>query len=118
MIRFLGFNGRKPGMSKEEFDRLRWEQHAPLSLATTGMLRYVHYYIKGKRPSRSDVPSVDPGIDGFSEMWFEDMDAYFRWRESPEGKILLADGASYMGFGEHFIVEKRVVFDRWLSPKA
>ena len=85
-----------------------------MALQTTGMLRYVHYFIRGERPSRSDVPTLDLGVDGFSEMWFEDMDSYYRWRESPEGKAIQADRASYIGFINSFIVEKRVVLDRWI----
>ena len=108
MVKRISLLKRKPGMSKEEFQR-HWQDHLPMSHQVPGLRRYVLCHIQSE-PVRSDVPIWDVGeVDGIAETWFDDQAATDRAFASDEGKRWLAHGASFIGNQKTFVVLEQVV---------
>lgn len=87
MIRLMYCVRRKPGMSKEEFDRYRWEEHGPLVIRhkeRIGMIGYVqHHTVEGPFPRTPGSPGMLEEFDGIAEIWWETAEAMTRSRQQP-----------------------------------
>lgn len=113
MIKALRAFRRAPGMSREEFLR-RWEAHAELVLAVPG----VRGYMQSPRVGR-DEQSTAP-FDGFSSMWFDDVDAAVRAAETPEGQAARADSSEFIAEDgvQAVLTVEHVLRDVPMGPEA
>jgi uncharacterized protein (TIGR02118 family) len=108
MIKLLSLLTRKPGISHEQFVRHWYDIHGPLALAVPGVRRYVQSHITGTR-SRPDIPDTDVEVDGFAELWYDDLAAYEKAAATPEMKRLTDDGALFIGHIRTFVIEERQI---------
>jgi uncharacterized protein (TIGR02118 family) len=96
----VGFLKKKAGMSDEEF-LAHWRQtHAELCKRLPGLRRYAINFI-----DRRKYPEA--AWDGFSELWFDSIEAHDAAFASPEGKTLLADAPNFADELYGVIVEER-----------
>jgi uncharacterized protein (TIGR02118 family) len=107
-LKSLSLLTRKPHLSHEEFVRHWVEIHAPLAHAVPGVRRYVQNHIQGER-QRPDIPTTEVSVDGFAELWFDDLAAMQRSNASPEAKRLHDDGALFIGGIKTFVIEEKVI---------
>ncbi len=112
MIKSIGLLRRKPGTTREQFIDHWVNIHAPMSDEIPALRRYVLNFIVAE-PVRSDMPSLglEGGVDGIAELWFDDQEAYTRFRASDVAKKWLADGATFIGSSQGFLVEEKVIID-------
>jgi len=111
MIKSIAVAHRKPGLTREEYNRYWKEQHGPLAARLfPGVRKYVQNHLV-------DVPGMEYEGDGVVEMWYDDIEAYqnaMRFLRSEEGRVLMEDGAKFAemrpGAGL-WIVEEHVIKD-------
>lgn len=76
MLITLGFYKRKPGLTREEFSRHWQEVHGPLIADNPVMSTYVRRYVQHHCVPGSGWPNVgELDYDGFSETWFDSLEA-------------------------------------------
>lgn len=77
---------RKPGMSREDFERYWTTTHAEKAKKVPGIKRYVINLaaVVGDR-------DVELAYDGFAEAWFDDLESMRLSNRSPELKVVLED---------------------------
>lgn len=112
MIKVLSLLTRKPGLTHEQFVKHWLEIHGPLAHAVPGVRRYVQSHIVGTR-SRPDIPDTQVEIDGFAELWYDDMESLEKASKTPEMKRLTDDGALFIGQIKAFIIDEKQII-----PKA
>ena len=92
MIKQFTLVTRKPGLTREEFNRHWKEIHGPIFAKAPGLKRYVqNHYV--------EIPGRDYLADGIVETWFDDMDAQQNlkaWIDSGEAKELMDDAAKFL----------------------
>jgi len=108
MIKVLSLLTRKDGTTHEEFVRHWLEIHAPLAHAVPGIRRYVQSHITGTR-SRPDIPDTNVEVDGFAELWYDDLEALQRAGATPEMKRLTDDGALFIGRIKTYVIEEKPI---------
>jgi uncharacterized protein (TIGR02118 family) len=81
MVKCFALIAKKPGISDEQFHSHWRGVHAQLALRITSLRRYVqsHRLSSGLTASFPSAP-----FDGAAEVWFDDLNAALRMRESPE----------------------------------
>lgn len=111
MIKTFTIARRLPHLTQDEYLRYLKEKHGPLAAKVIpGVRKYVQNH-----PIK--VPGVEFDIDSISQMWWDDLTSlqnYFKWRQTEEAKILLADELKFSDpnrklrfFGvEHIILER------------
>lgn len=93
-FKHVGLIVKQPEQSFEEFVA-HWQQvHSEIALRVPGLLRYVINPI-----DRRQYP--DSPIDGFSELWFESIDAAEAAFASPAGQAAMVDVPN---FAQHVAV--------------
>lgn len=93
MIKALYTACKKPGLATDEFQQHWFEVHGELGARVPGVRRYVQNHgIPEAYPIRAMTH------DGFSEMWFDDMAALQRARESSEWAKLSEDGQTLFAY--------------------
>jgi uncharacterized protein (TIGR02118 family) len=82
---------RKPGLSRDEFVRYWAEVHGPIGRRIPGLRRLVQSYALA-------VPgdSRPADFDGLAELWFDDVEAIVRARQSAEWAAATADEANFL----------------------
>ena len=89
MIKVLVAIHKKPGMSREEFNRYWREVHAPLAEGMPGLRRYII------NPAIEVSSRGEPPFDGLAELWFDDVGAMEAAFASPAGQETSADVAEF-----------------------
>lgn len=112
MIKTVSLLRAKAPMSREEFNRHWLEVHGSLSLSVPGIRRYVQNHIIEEKPSRPDIPALETQIDGFVEMWFDNMEEFKRANASPEIHRLRSDGPLFIGNIKAWVVDEKIIIDR------
>ncbi|HYF16980.1 MAG TPA: EthD domain-containing protein [Ramlibacter sp.] len=112
MVKVIGLLRRKPGMTREQFVDHWVNVHAPMSSDIPVLRRYVLNLVVAE-PTRSDVPSmgIEGGVDGIAEIWFDSQEAYFAFRNSDAARRWLADGATFIGASQSFLLREQVVIE-------
>ena len=96
---------RLPHLSREEFQRYWYEQHAPLvrsHAATLGIRRYVQTHtLDGRLNDVLQASRGGPdGYDGVAELWWDSAEALAAATATPEGQAagqaLLADERTFI----------------------
>ncbi len=83
MIKVVYCISKKPGLSDQEFFHYWREIHGPMGARIPGLRRLI-------QSRRITVPGdkYDPAYDGMAELWFDDIQALVKARQSPEWKAL------------------------------
>ena len=111
-VKVIGLLRRKPGASREQFMDHWVKIHAEMGKDIPALRRYVLNFIVSE-PTRSDMPSlgIEGQVDGIAEIWFASQAAYADFRASAQAKTWLADGATFIGSAQSFMVKEEVVID-------
>jgi uncharacterized protein (TIGR02118 family) len=87
---------RQPHLSHEEFDRYWRDVHAALirkHAAALHIRRYVQLPVLADAAAqeriRASRGTLEAGYDGMALLWYDDLDALWAVRESPEGIAVL-----------------------------
>ena len=110
MIKSIALAHRKPGLTREEYNRYWKEQHAPLAARLIpGVRKYVQNHFV-------EIPGFEYEGDGIVEMWYDNVESFKRSMEfihSEAGKELVIDGGKFaeMKPGGLWIVEEHVIKD-------
>jgi uncharacterized protein (TIGR02118 family) len=97
---------RKPGLSREQFIRYWAEVHGPIGARIPGLRRLVQSHAL---PAPGDQRPGD--FDGMAELWFDDLGAVLRARQSPEWEASTADEANFVDptRSAYFVSEERQI---------
>lgn len=92
MIKSIALAHRKPGLTREEYNRYWKEKHGPLAARLIpGLRKYVQNHLV-------EVPGYEYDGDGIVEMWYDDVDSFKRSMEfihSNAGEELRIDGGKF-----------------------
>jgi uncharacterized protein (TIGR02118 family) len=110
MIKSIVLAHRKPGLTREEFNRYWLEQHAPLAAR---LIPHVRKYVQNHLV---EIPGREYQGDGIVEIWYDDLESFRKSRAfimSAEGKELADDGKKFCQLkgGGEWIVEEHVIKD-------
>lgn len=76
MLISLGFYKRKPGLSHEQFSTHWREVHGPLIRNHPDVSKFIKRYVQHHIAPGHGFPGTQPlDFDGFSESWFESVEA-------------------------------------------
>ena len=101
MVKALFTAAKKPGLAADEFQQHWFEVHGQLCARVPGLRRYVQNHgIPAAYPIRPNTH------DGFSELWFDDLAALQRARESPEWAALSKDGQTLFAYPMSVVVAR------------
>lgn len=99
---------RKPGLSDEEFYTHWRDRHGPLAARLVpGLRKYTQNHVVR-------TPGTESDVDGFTELWFDDREAYERylaWRETSEAGELRDDEERFLDVSTfiRYVVEEHVI---------
>ena len=91
MVKLVYCICRKQGLSRDEFRRYWAEVHGPIGARIPGLRKLVQSYAV---PVSGDACPSD--FDGMAELWFDDVSALRRARQSPEWQASTADEAHFV----------------------
>jgi uncharacterized protein (TIGR02118 family) len=101
MIKAIYTASKKPGLSTEEFQQHWFEVHGQLCAQVPGLRRYVQNHgIPEAYPLRAMTH------DGFSELWFDDVESLQRARASAEWARLSEDGQTLFAYPMSVVVAR------------
>ncbi len=106
MVKLVYCISRKPGLTREEFNRYWADVHGPIGARIPGLRKLVQSYAI---PASEDCRP--PDFDGMAELWFEDLAALLRARESPQWQASSADEAQFIDPTRcaYFVTEERQI---------
>ena len=97
MVVRMGILTRRPDLTLEQF-RSHWlKVHGPLAARLPGLRRYHQNHVIDASQLAIDHPRGAWKVDGFSQLWFDDLDAMQRAVESPELRPDLPDIPNFCG---------------------
>lgn len=109
MIKTISIAHRKPGLTRDQYNKHWLEVHAPLAAKhIPGIKRYVQNHF-------IEVPGTEFEGDGIVEMWYDDVES---WQMSMkaifENKELMEDGSKFIEMrpGGLWVVEEHVILDK------
>jgi uncharacterized protein (TIGR02118 family) len=91
MVKLVYCICRKQGLSRDEFRRYWAEVHGPIGARIPGLRKLVQSHAV---PAPGDARPSD--FDGMAELWFDDVSALARARQSPEWQASTADEAHFI----------------------
>ncbi len=106
MVKVVYCITRKAGLSRDAFIRYWAEVHGPKGARIPGLRKLVQSYTvsapAGARPA---------DFDGVAELWFDDLTALERARQSPEWSASSADEAQFVDSTRcaYFVTEEREI---------
>jgi len=105
MIKLVYCITRRPGMSQADFSEYFEKVHGPIGRRIPGLRRLVQNF---SLPPDDDTR---PGFDGMAELWFDDMKALTRARQSPEWAASTADEKNFIDHARvaYFICEEKEI---------
>ena len=109
MVKLVYCITKKAGLTDEEFFRYWKDVHGPIGARIPGLRRLV-------QSRRLIVPGDknQPDFDGMAELWFDNLEALLRARQSPEWKASSEDEANFINHGKtaYFLSEEQVILDK------
>jgi uncharacterized protein (TIGR02118 family) len=109
MIKTIALAYRKPGLTREEYNRYWREEHGPLAARLIpGVKKYVQNHF-------IEVPGQKYEGDGIVEMWYEDIESWQKAMQAiGSSEELMKDAANFcrMGRGGSWVVEEHVILDK------
>ena len=109
MITRMGILTRRPDLTPEQFRRHWLEVHGPLAARLPGLRRYHQNHVVDASQLAIDHARGAWEVDGFSQLWFDDVDAMRRAVESPERRPDLPDIANFCGGVKLVVCQPNVV---------
>ena len=103
MIVRMGVLQRRPDMDTEAFRRHWRDKHGPLAARLPGLRRYVQNAVTDRSHLAIDHARGAWNVDGFSQLWFDDLDAMRAAVASPEFGPTVPDIPRFIG-GIHLVV--------------
>ncbi len=106
MVKLVYCIHRRPELSREEFVRYWADVHGPIGARIPGLRKLVQSYALAM--SGNDRPA---DFDGMAELWFDDLAAMLRARQSPEWAASTADEANFVdpSRSAYFVTEERQI---------
>lgn len=109
MTKSISLAYRKPGLTREEFNRYWKDQHGPLAARLfPGLRKYVQNHFV-------TVPGREYEGDGIVEMWWDDVEAFensMKFLHTAAGRPLMADGDKFSVMrGGLWVAEEHVIKD-------
>jgi uncharacterized protein (TIGR02118 family) len=107
-IKQIGLVYKKPGMSRNDFNKYWKDIHGPFaSKKIAGLKKYIQNHF-------IEIPGVKYEGDGIAEVWFDDLEAFKRFdsdTQSNEAKELAEDAARFIDITRKigWIVEEHVI---------
>jgi len=96
MLKLIMCVKRRPGLTREEFDRHWIERHAPLVRAHQGPLGIKRYVQTVPLDNPAAQAAIQAGrgaeavdFDGCGELWWDDLETHLAARKTPEGGAAL-----------------------------
>lgn len=109
MIKIIDLFLKKPEMTKEEFISYLTETYAPKAKSVPGLQGY-NVQEAFPIPSRKDIVQLNvPELDGFAEIWVDDLDAYNAIRQSSQGSEWFADRLNFVGSMKSLVTKEDVI---------
>jgi len=113
MVKLVYCITKKAGLSDEEFF-CYWEQvHGPLGAQIPGIRKLVQSH-------RVLVPGdrYQPNYDGMAELWFDDIQALLKARESPQWKAASEDETNFIEQQKvaYFVSQEHLIVDNIEKP--
>lgn len=106
MIKLVYCITKKPEMSDEQFFDYWHNVHAPIGAGIPGVRRFV-------QSRRIIIPGDkhEPAFDALVELWFDDIPALLKARQSPQWKASTDDEANFIDHSKvaYFVTEERTV---------
>ncbi|HTO67406.1 MAG TPA: EthD domain-containing protein [Bradyrhizobium sp.] len=110
MLKLIYFARRRPELTREEFDRHWVEHHAPLVRAhrdVLGIRRYIQTVPlanpEAQRALQASRGSEAVDLDGYTEVWYDDLETLLAARKTPEGaralQALIEDERRFIDLG-------------------
>jgi uncharacterized protein (TIGR02118 family) len=121
MIRFLGFYKRRPDLTNEQFRHHWMNIHGPLVASTPGGDKYLKKYIQ-HHLTPDPLSQSDLLYDGFSEGWFESLEARDAFIKLPfvqkevvedEAKFIDLSASRWMVLDDHVL---QIDLAEWPHP--
>lgn len=106
MIKVVYCFARRPDLTVDEFSRYWRDVHGPIGARIPGLRRLVQSLaIHDPRDAHA------PGFDGMAELWFDDVEALLRARESAEWRAATDDEVHFIDHSRtaYFVSEERIV---------
>lgn len=104
MVKFVGMIQKKDGLTMEEFERYWQEVHVPIMLKTPGVIKYRINIVDKENSMNPEFP-----YDGFSEVWFEDLESMNRCLASPEFDEIRRDVPNFQRHIERIVLHEHVI---------
>jgi uncharacterized protein (TIGR02118 family) len=106
MVKLVYCICRKQGLGRDEFRRYWAEVHGPIGARIPGLRKLVQSYAI---PVSGEARQSD--FDGMAELWFDDVSALARARQSPEWQASTADEAHFVDPARctSFVSEERLI---------
>ncbi len=106
MVKLIALLKRKPGISKEEFERRWLEDHIKLSAKIPDVRGY---YINIATPHQPAGVGEEPTYDGSAEMWWDSIDAMEAAFDSDIGKAAGADADEFCSVRLHVYTDEHTI---------
>jgi uncharacterized protein (TIGR02118 family) len=106
MVKLISFNKRKPGISRDEFNRRWTHEHAALASRLSGLKGYRLNVTS--RPTSAGDPS-EPLYDGVAELWWDRVEAMEAAFADEIGQMAIADGDEFFEARLTICVEEHVI---------
>jgi len=109
MIKLVYGITRKPGLTDDAFFSYWKDVHGSIGARIPGLRRLVQ-----SRRLTVAGDKYQPDFDGMAELWFDDIDALLKARQSPAWLASHADEANFVDHSRtaYFVSEEHVVLDR------
>jgi len=112
MVKLIYCFRRRAGMTGSEFDAYWRQVHGPIGARIPGLRRLVQ-----SRAIDIAADSRRADFDGVAELWFDDVDALLRARDSEEWRLAALDEPNFLDPSStaYLVSEERTVVER---PRA
>lgn len=112
MVKLVYCITKKAGMTDEEFFRYWKEIHGPIGARIPGLCRFVQ--------SHRVVVAGDkyrPDYDGMVELWFDDVEALLKARQTKEWKASVEDEGNFVDHNQvaYFVTEEHTIVESMTS---
>jgi uncharacterized protein (TIGR02118 family) len=106
MVKLISLNKRKPGISRDEFNRRWTHEHAALASRLSGLKGYRLNLTIG--PTSGADPS-EPLYDGVAELWWDSVEAMEAAFADEIGRMAIADGDEFFKARLNIYAEEHVI---------
>lgn len=109
MVKLVYCITKKPGMTDEEFFRYWKDIHGPIGARIPGLRRLIQSHrvaVVGDK--------YQPDYDGMAELWFDNVDALLKARQSQEWKASVEDEGNFVDHNRvaYLVTEEHTIVDR------